>query len=76
VASIDAPLQCWSYWCVCSENTPGRNFLDGTALIEQCVRGNCSATETPGAIGAALSVFQSVCRVEYMCLFLFLFPER
>jgi hypothetical protein len=64
LAGVDASLKCWSYGCVCSENTLGENFINGTRFIESCVLNACQqATST--ALGPALSAFQSLCGVPY-----------
>jgi hypothetical protein len=55
-------LNCWSYGCVCSENTLGGNFINGTKAIESCVNSSCTSTATD-AVGLALNAFQSVCGV-------------
>ncbi|KAK4230322.1 hypothetical protein QBC38DRAFT_39427 [Podospora fimiseda] len=64
VAGVDAPLKCWSYGCVCSESSPGANFVDGTKHIQQCVRQACPQLGE-AAVNNALNAFQSVCGVPY-----------
>jgi len=59
---VATPLDCWSYGCVCSENTLGGNFINGTKAIESCVSSSCVPTAT-AAVGPALYAFQSVCGV-------------
>ena len=64
VASVDKNLNCWSYGCVCSENTPGENFVNGTKYVQDCVRGSCDG-EGASVTNAALNAFQSLCGVPY-----------
>src|ERR1700761_5741562 len=60
--NVATSLNCWSYGCVCSENTLGGNFINGTKAIESCVSSSCKPTAT-AALGSALDAFQSVCGV-------------
>ncbi|KAK3353978.1 hypothetical protein B0T25DRAFT_455283 [Lasiosphaeria hispida] len=67
VADVDDSLRCWSYGCVCSECTPGSNFLNflnGSKHIQKCVRDSCPQFDEL-AVNDALDAFQSICSVSY-----------
>lgn len=64
VAGVDSSLSCWSYGCVCSESSPGANFVDGTKYIQKCVREKCPQLGE-GTVNNALNAFQTVCDVPY-----------
>ena len=64
IAQVDNSLSCWSYGCVCSENTVGKNFIDGANYVQKCVRDDCS-DPSESDVNNALDVFQSICEVEY-----------
>lgn len=64
LSGVDISLNCWSYGCVCSENTPGENFVNGTIYIETCVLKSCQQL-ADATLDSALGVFQSLCGVSY-----------
>ncbi|KAM0426015.1 hypothetical protein ACHAPT_008644 [Fusarium lateritium] len=64
IAQVDNNLSCWSYGCVCSENTVGKNFIDGANYIQKCVRDDCPKGSEP-VVNKALDVFQSICELSY-----------
>ncbi|RSL89758.1 hypothetical protein CEP51_001042 [Fusarium floridanum] len=64
IAQVDNSLSCWSYGCVCSENTVGKNFIDGANYVQKCVRDDCPKG-SESVVNNALDVFQSICEVEY-----------
>ena len=64
IAQVDNSLSCWSYGCVCSENTVGKNFIDGANYVQKCVRDDCPEG-SESVVNNALDVFQSICEVEY-----------
>ncbi|KAK3988469.1 hypothetical protein QBC44DRAFT_397896 [Cladorrhinum sp. PSN332] len=64
VAGVDTALSCWSYGCVCSESSPGTNFVDGTRHIQQCVRQACPDLGE-GVVSNALNFFQTACGISY-----------
>ena len=63
LSGVDNRLSCWSYGCVCSESTVGANFLNGTRLIESCVRSSCVQ---PGdsLIEASIGAFKDICGIS------------
>lgn len=64
IAQVDNSLSCWSYGCVCSENTVGKNFIDGANHVQKCVRDDCPKG-SESIVNNALDVFQSICQVDY-----------
>lgn len=58
-------IRCWSYGCVCSENTPGPNFVQALNDVTACARSNCSNVDSNEAAAAASNAFQEICRVPY-----------
>jgi len=59
VIGVDSQLSCWSYGCVCSEQTPGENLRTGVEYVMACTK-NCSSsgtTDTDRAVG----VIQGLC---------------
>jgi len=64
IDGVDTHLKCWSYGCVCSENTPGTNFINATRYIESCVQSSC-AQSSDTTRNSALDAFQSFCNVTY-----------
>ncbi len=62
---VDAFLSCWSTGCVCSEGTPGLNFVNGTRYVANCARASCPAADAAAAVDAGLAAFQGLCGVSY-----------
>ncbi len=50
---------------MCSEGTPGRNFLNGTRFVADCARARCPAAEAAAAENAGLAAIESLCGVAY-----------
>lgn len=60
IADVGISLGCWSWGCVCSENTPGANFINGTKYLRQCVQDGCPDSGG-GVVDDTLEAFQSTC---------------
>ena len=60
MANVCDSSKCWSWGCVCSENTPGANFINGTKHIKKCVQDDCPEPGE-GTIDSALNAFKSAC---------------
>src|SRR4051812_44494691 len=63
LSNVDASLKCWSFGCVCSESTPGNNFLTGASNINACVQKACSLSNDT-AVNLTLTVYSSICNVQ------------
>ncbi|KAL8388738.1 hypothetical protein RB599_010066 [Gaeumannomyces hyphopodioides] len=65
LAEVDTRLSCWSYGCVCSENTTGLNFVEGMDYVSDCAREKCPSSEAAAAEASVRGAFQGLCGVPF-----------
>jgi CFEM domain len=65
VLQVDNSISCWSYGCVCSENTLGSNFNASLSNIASCATNNCRNDGGDVAVGEATDAFKQLCRLYY-----------
>lgn len=59
-------VSCWSYGCVCSENTnTGSNYKDGLNFVGSCTSGNCKDSQATIEVEEAKNAFMDLCRVPF-----------
>jgi hypothetical protein len=63
LVEVAKAIGCWSYGCVCSEQTPGPNFINALANVTACAGSGCSGSTD--VISATSKALQDICEVPY-----------
>lgn len=60
---VSTNVSCWSYGCVCSENTnTGSNYKQGLAYVASCAAASCQNSQD---VDTAKNAFMNLCRVPF-----------